>query len=389
MSAQNYYGIVYVSDSSVQSYKDELLNKETMIPGYDGITYKNSIAFLGSTGQIASKGQIYGKPDNFIEDISGNNIEMPTDLDDVSLRDTDIATIIITDNNGTSTTYNLPSIQSILDLEEVVSTAFVDQENDIDDISSKIVNINSSINSILSDNIENTSVIDTSINLIDTSVNLIETNLLSVNSSVSTLEAKTISLDTSVNLLQNKVLDISAVNIEVPTSTDTVSFEDTDIATIYTQQGTNSSTYKLPSLQSLFVVKSNINSIDSSLSILNSSVQDLFDNSINIVATNIDIPDTLADVSIDDTDIATITVSKGSETTVYNLPSLSYLINLEEIISSALVDQENSIDNLTNSNNINTNDISTLKSTITTLESRIQALEESLANAANFETETY
>lgn len=361
MSAQNYYGIVYVSDSSVQSYKDELLNSETIISGYDGITYKNSIAFLGSTGQIASKGQIYGKPDNFIEDISGNNIEIPTDLDDVSLRDTDIATIVITDNNGTSTAYNLPSIQSILDLEEVISTAFVDQENDIDDISSKIANINSSINSILSNNIENTSVIDTSINLINT----------------------------SVNLLQTKVLDISADNIGVPTSTDTISFEDTDIATIYTQQGSNSSTYKLPSLQSLFVVKSNINSIDSSLSILNSSVQDLFDNSINIVAANIDIPDTLADVSIDATDIATITVSKGTETTVYNLPSLSYLINLEEIISSAFVDQENSIDNLTNSNNINTNDISTLKSTITTLESRIQALEESLANAANFETETY
>lgn len=53
-------GFLYVSDSNVEEYVQSLMYSDDTIPNHKNVTYNNAIAFLGSSGQIATKGNIYG-----------------------------------------------------------------------------------------------------------------------------------------------------------------------------------------------------------------------------------------------------------------------------------------------------------------------------------------
>lgn len=133
---KNHYGVMYVKDSSVDEYVSKLMYLDSSLPNNDFLTYKNTIAFLGSTGKVATRGQIYGGDATPISFIIVNELENCT----FSNNDTEVVYGASYTNTITVTNpdYTIMSIQIIMGGIDITSTAYKDNTIYIEKVTGSI-----------------------------------------------------------------------------------------------------------------------------------------------------------------------------------------------------------------------------------------------------------
>ena len=127
-------GFVYVNDNKVNEYKSTLMFSDSSLPHNNNVTYNKAIAFLGSTGQIATNGNLYGCSQLITFDIKNDLLHCTFSNNDTSIQYGKAYNNTIT----VDADYDIISIQITMGGIDITTTAYKDDTISINKVTGNI-----------------------------------------------------------------------------------------------------------------------------------------------------------------------------------------------------------------------------------------------------------